>query len=58
MCEKYYIIYPSSCFVDCLLNDIDYNLFVDYNGNVDVLSKDSLESINATNKICNLLLCE
>lgn len=58
MCEKYYIIYPSSCFVDCLLNDIDYNLFVDYNGNVDVLSKDSLESIDATNKICNLLLCE
>tara|TARA_S200002703_G_scaffold89172_1_gene76988 strand:+ start:674 stop:1630 length:957 start_codon:yes stop_codon:yes gene_type:complete len=54
--SEYYVTYPSSCFIDCLLNDLDYNLFVDYNGNIDILSKDSLESLNATNKICNLLL--
>ena len=52
--SEYYVTYPSSCFIDCLLNGIDYNLFADYNG--EVLTKDCLESINATNKICNLLL--
>ena len=54
--SEYYVTYPSSTFIDCLLNDLDYNLFVDYNGKNNVLSKDSLESVNATNKICNLLL--
>ena len=54
--SKYYITYPSSCWVDCYLNGVDYEVFVDYNSSVDVLLEDSLKSINATKEICNLLL--
>lgn len=54
--SKYYVIYPSSCWVDCLLNDVDYEVFVDYNTNVDILLQDSLEGCNKTIEICNLLL--
>jgi len=53
---EYHITYPSSCFIDCVLNGLDYNLFVDYNGNVDVLTESSLEGINATDKIYNILM--
>lgn len=57
MCDEYYITYPSSCFIDCMLNGLDYKMFVDYNGNVDVLdSKEKLQSINCTKKICEILL--
>ena len=54
--SKYYVTYPSSCWIDCYLNGVDYEVFVDYNSKVDVLLEDSLEGINKTNKICNLLL--
>jgi hypothetical protein len=57
MCDEYYITYPSSCFIDCMLNGLDYKMFVDYNGNVDVLdSEEKLQSINCTKKICEILL--
>lgn len=57
MCDEYYITYPSSCFIDCMLNGLDYKMFVDYNGNVDILdSKEKLQSINCTKKICEILL--
>ena len=48
--------YPSSCWVDCLLNDVDYEVFVDYNTNVDILLEDYLQGINKTAEICELLL--
>jgi len=54
--SKYYVTYPSSCWVDCMLNDVDYEVFVDYNSNVDILFEESLCGINKTNEICNLLL--
>ena len=54
--SKYYVTYPSSCWVDCLLNDVDYEVFVDYNTNVDILLEDSLEGYDKTTEICNLLL--
>jgi len=50
------VTYPSSCWVDCLLNDVDYEVFVDYNTNVDILLEDSLEGYDKTTEICNLLL--
>jgi hypothetical protein len=55
MCDQHYVTYPSSCFIDCILNQLDYQLFVDYNGNVDVLNEKSLKKINATNDICKIL---
>jgi hypothetical protein len=40
-----------------MLNGLDYKMFVDYNGNVDVLdSEEKLQSINCTKKICEILL--
>lgn len=54
--SKYYVTYPSSCFIDCLLNGVDYEVFIDYNGRVRIFTEDSLESINSTNKICKTLL--
>lgn len=55
MCDQYYVTYPSSCFVDCILNQLDYELFVDYNGNVDILTEKSFKKINATKEICKIL---
>lgn len=54
--SKYYVINPSSCWIDCMLNDVDYELFVDYNSNVDILLEDSLQGVNKTAEICELLL--
>lgn len=54
--SKYYVTYPSSCWIDCLLNEVDYEVFVDYNSNVDVLLEDSLMGINKTKEICEILL--
>jgi hypothetical protein len=58
--SKYYITYPSSCFIDCALNGIDYELFVDYNSKVPVLSDINkvLVELNVTEKIANILLGE
>lgn len=53
--SKYYITYPSSSFIDCFLRGVDYELFIDYNSNVKLFTENSLEAINATDKICNLL---
>jgi len=54
--SKYYVTYPSSCWIDCLLNGVDYEVFIDYNTNVDILLEDSLEGYDKTTEICNLLL--
>ena len=54
--SKYYVTYPSSCWVDCYLNGVDYEVFVDYNSNVDILLEDSLVGYDKTTEICNLLL--
>ncbi len=54
--SKYYVTYPSSCFIDCLLNDVDYEVFIDYNGKVKIFTEDSLKGINSTNEICKVLL--
>ena len=56
--SKYFIIYPSSCFIDCALNSLDYEVFIDYNGNVPVLSdvKEVLAGLNVTEQIVDLLL--
>jgi hypothetical protein len=54
--SKYYVTYPSSCWLDCYLNGVDYEIFVDYNSNVDVLLEDSLQGVNKTAEICELLL--
>tara|TARA_B100002019_G_C21252841_1_gene592165 strand:- start:216 stop:1169 length:954 start_codon:yes stop_codon:yes gene_type:complete len=54
--SKYYITYPSSCFIDCFLRGVDYELFIDYNSNVKLFTENSLEAINSTSKICELLL--
>lgn len=56
--EKYYITYPSSCLIDCCLNDLDYEVFVDYNGKVSVLSNlnEVLHGLNTTEKIVEILL--
>ena len=54
--SKYYVTYPSSCWLDCYLNGVDYEVFVDYNSNVDILLEDSLQGINKTAEICELLL--
>ena len=39
-----------------MLNDVDYEVFVDYNSNVDILLEDSLQGVNKTAEICELLL--
>jgi hypothetical protein len=54
--SKYYVTYPSSCWIDCLLNSVDYETFNDYNSNIDILLEDSIEGFNRTMEICNLLL--
>ena len=54
--SKYYVTNPSSCWIDCLLNQVDYEVFVDYNSKVDILLEESLMGINKTKEICNLLL--
>jgi len=54
--SKYYVTNPSSCWIDCMLNEVDYEIFVDYNSNVDILLEDSLQGINKTAEICELLL--
>ena len=54
--SKYYITYPSSCFIDCFLRGVDYELFIDYNSKVKIFTENSLEAINSTSKICELLL--
>ena len=54
--SKYYITYPSSCWIDCLLNSVDYETFKDYNSKIDILLENSIEGFNKTIKICNLLL--
>lgn len=56
--EKYYITYPSSCLIDCELNNLDYEVFVDYNGKVSVLSNlnEVLQGLNTTEKIVEILL--
>lgn len=54
--SKYYVTNPSSCWIDCMLNDVDYEVFVDYNSNVDILLEDSLQGVNKTAEICELLL--
>ena len=54
--SKYYITYPSSCWIDCLLNRVDYETFKDYNSKIDILLENSIEGFNKTIKICNLLL--
>lgn len=56
MGSKFYVTNPSSCWIDCLLNQVDYEVFVDYNSNVDVLLEDSLMGINKTKEICEILL--
>lgn len=58
MGSKYYVIYPSSCFVDCRLNGLDYELFVDYNSNVPVLTdlQEVIVDLNVTKKIADILL--
>ena len=55
--SKYYVTYPSSCFIDCALNGLDYEVFIDYNGNVPVLSdvKEVLVGLNVTEQISNIL---
>tara|TARA_B100000902_G_scaffold399258_1_gene469290 strand:- start:1851 stop:2822 length:972 start_codon:yes stop_codon:yes gene_type:complete len=53
---KYYVTNPSSCWIDCMLNEVDYEIFVDYNSNVDILLEDSLKGINKTEEICELLI--
>ena len=53
---KYYVTNPSSCWIDCMLNDVDYEVFVDYNSNVDILLEDSLQGVNKTAEICEMLL--
>ena len=54
--SKYYVTYPSSCWIDCLLNGVDYEVFIDYNTNIDILLEDSLVGYDKTTEICNLLL--
>ena len=54
--SKYYVTNPSSCWIDCYLNGVDYEVFVDYNSKVDVLLEDSLQGVNKTAEICELLL--
>ena len=54
--SKYYVTYPSSCWVDCYLSGVDYEVFVDYNSKVDALLEDSLHGVNKTAEICELLL--
>lgn len=54
--SKYYVTYPSSCWIDCLLNSVDYETFKDYNSNIDILLEDSIEGFDRTVEICNLLL--
>ena len=54
--SKYYVTNPSSCWIDCMLNQVDYEIFVDYNSKVDILLEDSLMGINKTKEICDLLL--
>jgi hypothetical protein len=39
-----------------MLNEVDYEIFVDYNSNVDILLEDSLKGINKTEEICDLLI--
>lgn len=54
--SKYYVTYPSSCWIDCLLNSVDYETFKDYNSKIDILLENSIEGFNKTVQICNLLL--
>jgi len=54
LASEYYTVHTSSTYVDCLLNGLDYKVFCDYNGGV--YTKECLQSLNATNQICNLLL--
>ena len=54
LASEYYTVHPSSTYVDCLLNGLDYTLFADYNKSV--YTKECLQSLNATNQICKLLL--
>tara|TARA_B100001059_G_scaffold53656_1_gene47966 strand:+ start:1702 stop:2613 length:912 start_codon:yes stop_codon:yes gene_type:complete len=54
--SKYYVTYPSSCWIDCLLNSVDYETFKDYNSNIDILLEDSIEGFDRTIDICKLLL--
>lgn len=60
MGSKYYVVYPSSCFIDCELNGLDYELFIDYNSNVPILSdlKEVIVDLNVTEKIADILLGE
>ena len=48
----------ASRFIDCALNSLDYEVFIDYNGNVPVLSdvKEVLAGLNVTEQIADLLL--
>lgn len=54
--SKYYVTYPSSCWIDCILNDVDYEIFKDYNSKIDILMENSMEGFDKTVEICNLLL--
>ena len=54
--SKYYVTYPSSCWIDCLLNHVDCEIFKDYNSKIDILLENSIEGFNKTVQICNLLL--
>jgi hypothetical protein len=58
LAKNYYITYPSSCFVECFLRNIDYEVFVDYNSNIPILVdiEKIFAGINVTDKIINLLI--
>lgn len=58
LAENYYITYPSSCFIECFLRNIDYEVFVDYNGNIPILVdvEEIFADVNVTSKIANLLI--
>jgi hypothetical protein len=58
--SKYYITYPSSCLVDCCLNYLDYELFVDYNSKVSILPDihNVTQGLNTTDTISEILLSD
>jgi len=54
--SKYYVTNPSSCWIDCMLNEVDYEILIDYNSSVGIFLEDSLMGINKTKEICELLI--
>lgn len=58
LAEKYYITYPSSCFIECFMRGLDYEVFVDYNSNIPILvdPEKVFVDVNVTSKIVSILL--